>query len=121
MGRTLLVLFALLTLSSCVYQRAHHDEEKYTKHYVVVDATVLDLEKYDKFLELEKPILRNFGANVIMDIRNSDQTRRHLIVAFPNRATVDEFVKSDEFQSILHLSKESAESKISHGGLFRID
>ena len=122
MKRAFLTLLALLTLSglsSCAHYRAHDDEKKYASHYVVVDATVSDLEKYDRFLALEKPIFDKFRAHVVMDIRSSDQTRRHIIVAFPSRVSVDEFVKSDEFQGIVHLSKESAESKIFHGGLFK--
>lgn len=77
------------------------------RHIVVVDVEITDLKKYDKFIELEIPILKKHGAFIAMDIRSEDQKKRYIIVSFPGRYSVNGFVKSEEFQKILPLNKES--------------
>ena len=87
------------------------------RHYVVVDVDITDVKKYDEFLALGIQILKKYDAYVAMDTRSKDQKKRYIIMSFPNRESVDDFVKSEEFRSILPMNKESAKSKIFHGYL----
>jgi len=104
---------AVLLLSGCAHHKLIHAPAN--RLYVVVDVDITDVEKYDKFLALEAPILKKYDSYVAMDIRSEDQKRRYIIVSFPDSETLDNFVKSEEFQKILPLNKESATSKIFHG------
>lgn len=112
--RTLTVILLLLSMAGCSHKIGQLQQAP-LRHYVVVDVIVADHEQYDRFLALEKPILKQFDAFITMDIRNEDQHQRYIIVSFPNRDSVDAFVSSAEFQEILPLSKRSARSKIFHG------
>lgn len=109
------LLFVTFLLSSCVQFNKRGDQ---LRHYVVVDARIYNIEKYDKFIQLEIPILKKFDAYIAMDIRSPDQKRRYLVMSFPSRETVKRFVKSKDFQKILPLNKQSAKSTIFHGKLF---
>lgn len=86
--------------------------------YVVVDVAVKDVEKYDQWLAMEKPILERFGGEVIMEISSEDKTRRYLINAFPSQKSIDDFVASDAFQNIYPMNKEAADTKVFRGGLY---
>jgi len=113
--RKLAIFVFILLLSSCAHVSKHHNLTN--RHYVVVDVEISDVEKYDKFLALEVPILKKYDAFIAMDIRSEDQKKRYIIVSFPDKESVGEFVKSDEFKEILPLNKESSTSKIFHGAL----
>jgi len=108
-------LIALFLLSSCSHITKHHNST--SRHYVVVNVDVTDVEKYDKFIALEIPILKNHEAFIAMDIHSEDHKKRYIIVSFPDKETVGKFVKSDEFKKILPLNKESSTSTIFHGKL----
>lgn len=108
------LVLLLLTMTGCSHKPALLNKVE-SRHYVVVDVVVSDLEQYDRFLALEKPILKQFDAHVAMDIRGEDQKQRYIIVSFPSRDSVEAFVSSAEFQKILPLGKASATSRIFHG------
>jgi len=108
------ITLLLLVIWGCSHQPAQLQQTP-SRHYVVVDVTVSDLEQYDHFLALEKPILKQFNAYVAMDIRDEDQRHRYITVSFPSRDSVDAFVNSEQFQTILPLGKGSASSNIFHG------
>ncbi|MFK5894226.1 MAG: DUF1330 domain-containing protein [Pseudomonadota bacterium] len=113
---TMLSLLLLASvLSACSHSQPVRSEYENARHYVVVDVEVNELEKYEKFLALEAPILKKYGAYMEMDIRSKDQKKRYLIVSFPSFEADLEFVKSKEFQAILPLGITSAKSKIFHG------
>ena len=113
----ILFLFVISTLFGCAHNQPTQSE--YDRHYVVVDVNINDQGKYNKFIELEAPVLKKYGAFMGMDIRSQDQKRRYLIISFPNREANENFVKSKEFQDILPLGIESAKSTIFHGYLHR--
>jgi len=115
--RVITITLLLLTISGCSSKQGLLQQTP-PRHYVVVDVTVSDLKKYDRFLALEKPILENYDAFIAMDIRSEDQRQRHIIVSFPSHNSVDAFVRSEQFQTILPLNKASATSKIFHGRNF---
>ncbi|VAX19896.1 hypothetical protein MNBD_NITROSPINAE03-486 [hydrothermal vent metagenome] len=113
MKNLLISVIAIFLLGGCAHHKSTHVPTD--RLYVVVDVDITDVEKYDRFLALEAPILKKFDSYVAMDIRSEDQKKRYIIVSFPDSETLDKFVKSAEFQKILPLNKESAKSKIFHG------
>ncbi len=113
MKNLLISFIAIFSLGGCAHHKLVHAPAD--RLYVVVDVDITDLKKYDQFLALEAPILKKFDSYVAMDIRSEDQKKRYIIVSFPDSETLDNFVKSAEFQKILPLNKESATSKIFHG------
>jgi len=115
--KTLMISISVLLLSACANIVEHQNPT--SRHYVVVDVEISDIEKYDKFLALEIPVLKKYDAFIAMDIRSEDQKKRYIIVSFPNKESVKRFAKSDEFQEILPMNKESSTSKIFHGNLQR--
>lgn len=117
MLKLLSTLIIVLLLNACAHNNP--DYKSVDRHYVVVNADIADIKKYDEFIALEIPILKNHGAFIEMDIRNKDQSKRRIIVSFPSKESVDNFVKSEEFQKILPMNKESAKSSIFHGSLYR--
>jgi len=108
-----MALILSILLTSCSQDFTKQDSNH--RHIVVVDVEITDLIKYDKFIELEIPILKKHGAFIAMDIRSEDQKKRYIIVSFPSRDSVNDFVESEEFQKILPLNKESSKSTIFHG------
>lgn len=114
--KNILFILVISTLVSC--SQLQPKPSLSDRHYVVVDVNISDVAKYNKFIDLEKPILKKHGAFISMDIRNKDQDKRYITISFPDRETVNAFVKSKEFQAILPLNKTSSKSKIFHGSLF---
>ncbi len=113
MNKILILLFTASLIGGCALNKSTYAPDD--RYYIVVEAEVTDLIKYDRFLALESKILKKYDSYVAMDIRSEDQRKRYIIVSFPDRETADNFVKSAEFQKILPMNKESAKSKIFHG------
>jgi len=112
-----ILLVVILFLSACANTAKYKNSTD--RHYVVVDVEITDVDKYDKFLALEVPILKNYDAFVSMDLRSEDQKKRYIVISFPDKESVGAFVKSDEFQKILPMNKASSSSKIFHGKLHK--
>ncbi|NOY84063.1 hypothetical protein MNBD_NITROSPIRAE01-2081 [hydrothermal vent metagenome] len=119
MNRFIMILFLFLSLSACTHYLNSGHQKSDDRHYLVVDVSISDAEKYDRFLALEQPILKKFGAHLEMEIRSEDEKKRHLIIIFPDAETVKHFVASSEFQKILPLAKTSSKSKVFHGKLIQ--
>lgn len=115
MNRLIVSLFLFVSLGACSQHLSAAHQKSDERHYIVVDAQVSDFEKYDRFIALEEPILKQFDAHLEMEIRSEDGKQRHLVIIFPDAQTVKAFVASSEFQEILPLSNASSKSKIFHG------
>jgi len=87
--------------------------------YVVVDLKIIHPEAFGEYKRLVKPMIEKFGGAYrarggSMDVRETDlwSPNRVVIIEFPDVATAQAFLDSDEYASIKPLRTDNAESTL---------
>ncbi len=84
--------------------------------YLVVDTQIKDDEIYEQYKKLAKPIAEKFGGNYVarggaLDIRETKlwTPTRIVIIEFPDVASAQAFVDSEEYAPVKPLRTENAD------------
>lgn len=83
--------------------------------YLIVDTNIHDLEKYELYKKLAKPIAEKYGGvyrvrGGEMDVRESElwAPTRIVIIEFPNVKSAQAFVDSDEYSQVKNIRHDNA-------------
>ena len=75
--------------------------------YLIADAKIHDLEKYEVYKRLAKPIVEEFGGEYIvrggrLDVTQADlwSPSRLVVIRFPNRGAALAFLSSEAYQPV---------------------
>ena len=83
--------------------------------YVLVDVQITNIENYEKYKSLAKPLIEKFGGEYLtrgggMDIILSDlwKPTRLVLVKFPSMIKVREWLGSEEYKSVSKIRLENS-------------
>lgn len=81
--------------------------------YLIIESQTKDAEKYQQYIEKVYPLIEKFGG--CYHVRTSDvqplgdwKPERMIVVEFPSREHVAQWLASDEYQAIAELREEGA-------------
>ncbi|MBD8608808.1 DUF1330 domain-containing protein [Aeromicrobium sp. CFBP 8757] len=92
--------------------------------YIVAEVTVHDAETYDQYVERSGPVLEKYGARLLahafpaageLIVKEGGRTfERLVIVQFESLDRVTEFYHSPDYQAVIGLRHDAAESHVYH-------
>jgi uncharacterized protein (DUF1330 family) len=87
--------------------------------YLVVDSKLNDPEHYEQYKLRAKPIVEKFGGEYLarggaMSVKEDKlwSPTRMVLIRFPSSEQAEAFYQSTEYQSVLGISKQSAERTV---------
>lgn len=87
--------------------------------YLVVDCQLTDPAHYEEYKLLAKPIVEKFGGEYLArggatSLKEDDlwSPTRMVLIRFPSSAQAETFYHSDEYQTVLGISKASAKRTV---------
>ena len=82
--------------------------------YMIVHATVKDLDKYKAYAEAAGPTLKSFGVEILFKGKVTDiltgehEYKMSVVMKFPDQLSINEWYDSDEYQAIIPLGETAA-------------
>ncbi len=87
--------------------------------YLVVDSQLTDPEHYEQYKLKAKPIVEKYGGEYLarggaMSVKEDAlwSPTRMVLIRFPSSEQAEAFYQSDEYQSVLGISRKSAERTV---------
>jgi uncharacterized protein (DUF1330 family) len=92
--------------------------------YIVAEVTAHDAETYAEYVERSTPVLEKYGARLLVHAFSADgdvvvkeggrSFERLVVVEFDSLDRVTEFYHSEDYQQVIGLRHESADSHVYH-------
>ena len=87
------------------------------KAYVLAHITVTDPERYREYVTRDTPIVEEFGGRFLVRAGESETVEgaskdRHVVIEFPDLETARRFYRSETYQEVARIRRDTAESDI---------